>query len=242
MRRFLLSLLVLGCMFMETARGQHTGDVILTVPVPSGPIVTSGGEWAGQYAGRVFDEGIMSLAPPFTTNSPGFDGVSGTFLSGSVIRLDFVKELLYWDGSALVPPASTMTVEYGGRSGTIDGTDFGGKAGFIISSVPPDGSFHIHPTYSLPNDAAAGLYGLVLTLGPGSGTTGFTTSDSFLVTMAQGSFPNYSTGLSTMVDAAFAPVPEPSGAALAIVAAVAGGLALRRARRSGFSGEKTPGR
>jgi hypothetical protein len=227
---------------METARGQHAGDVFLTVPVPSGPIVTGGGEWAGQYAGRVFDEGIMSLTPPFTATSPGFDGLIGTFPGGSVIRLDFAKELLFWNGSALVPPASTMTVAYDTRSGTIDGTDFGGKAGFIISSVPPDGSFHIHPTYSLPNDAAAGLYGLVLTLGPGSGTTGFTTSDSFLVTMALGSVPNYSTGLSTMVDAAFAPLPEPSGVALGVAAAAAGGLALRRARRSGFSSEKTPGR
>lgn len=240
MRRFVLPLLVIGLVSAEVARGQHTGDVILSVPVPNGPIVTSGGEWTGQYAGRVFDEGIMPLAPPFTTTSPGFDGVIGTFPGGSVIRLDFAKQLLYWDGSALVPPASTMTVAYGGRDSTISGTDTAGKSGFIVSSVPPDGSFHIHPTYSLPSDAAAGLYGLVLTLGPGSGTTGFTTSDSFLVTMAQGSVPNYSTGLSTMVDAAFAPVPEPSGVALALAAAAAGGLALRRARRSRVAAAGSP--
>lgn len=230
MKRF-LTLIPLVLVSMGTARAQHSGDVLLSVPVPSGPIVTSGGGWSGQYAGRVFDDGIMTSAPPYTATSPGFDGSIGTFPGGSVIRLDFVKELLYWNGSALVTPAATMTVGYGGRSGSISGSDTGGKPGFIVSSVTPDGSFHIHPTYGLPNGAAAGLYGLVLTLGPEAGTTGFTTSNSFLVTMTQGSFPNYATGLSTMVDAAFAPVPEPSGAALAAVATAGAWLALRRTRK-----------
>ncbi len=234
MRR-ILPLFVIAILAAASARGQHTGDVILTVPVTDGPIVTSGGEWSGTYAGRVFDEGIMPLAPPFTTAAPGFDGAIGTFPGGSAIRLDFAKELLYWNGSSLVTPATTMTVEYGGRSGTISGLDVGGKPGFVVSSAPPDGSWHIHPNYSLPSDAAAGLYGLVLTLGPGNGATGFTTSDSFLVTMAQGNFPNYATGLDTMVDAAFAPVPEPSTVALLGMAAVGGAwLAARRARKKGF--------
>ncbi|MFM8494478.1 MAG: hypothetical protein ACKOEM_02990 [Planctomycetia bacterium] len=232
MKRSLLMLTAVMLISIGTARAQHVTDVILSVPVTNGPIVTSGGSWTGQYAGRVFDDGIMTSVPPYTATSPGFDGIIGTFPSGSVIRLDFVKELLYWNGSALVPPAATMTVSYGGRSGSISATDTSGKPGFIVSSVTPDGSFHIHPTYALPNDAAAGLYGLVLTLGPATGTTGFTTSDSFLVTMARGTVPNYSTGLSTMVDAAFAPVPEPSAAVLVAVAAGGGWLALRTTRKT----------
>jgi hypothetical protein len=240
MHRIALPFFLLPLVVAATARAQHSGDVILTVPALNGPIVTGGGEWAGQYAGRVFDEGIMPLAPPFTTTSPGFDGLIGTFASGSIIRLDFAKELLYWNGSALVTPSASMTVEYGGRSGTISGSDIAGKPGFVVSSVPPDGSWHIHPNYSLPSDAAAGLYGLVLTLGPALGTTGFTTSDSFLVTMARGTVPNYSTGLATMVDAAFAPVPEPSGVALTIAAAGGGWLALRRGLKTTFYREKTP--
>lgn len=232
MARWMSALIAILVVSAETTRAQHMTDVLLSVPVANGPIVTSGGGWTGQYAGRVFDDGIMTPSPPYTATSPGFDGVAGTFPGGSVIRLDFVKELLYWNGTALVTPAATMSVSYGGRSASVSGSDTGGKPGFIISSVPPDGSFHIHPTYGLPNDAAAGLYGLVLTLGPATGTTGFTASDSFLVTMTQGSFPNYTTGLSTMVDAAFAPVPEPSAAVLAAVAVGGGWLARRRSRKN----------
>ena len=77
------------------ALAQHAGDIELTVPTPNGPIVTSGGEWAGTYAGRVFDEGIMPANAPYTTGSPGFDSATGTFPAAATIRYDFVKQLLY---------------------------------------------------------------------------------------------------------------------------------------------------
>ena len=232
MYRLLLPL-VATLILPAAAFAQHTGDVILSVPSLNGPIVTSGGEWTGQYAGRVFDEGIMPLTPPFTTGSPGFDGLAGTFPASSVIRLDFAKELLFWNGTAIAPPAVSITLDYNDtRSATISGSDIGGAAGFAITSVPPDGSFHVHIDYNLPSNALDGLYGVVLTLGPESGTTGFTTSESFLVTIAQGTFSDYQTGLTTMVDAAFAPVPEPSSIALAMVAA-GGWMALRKFRKKG---------
>lgn len=182
----------------------HSGDITLRVPVAGGPIVTAGGEWVGEYAGRVFDEGIMPAAPPFVTSSPGFDSSTGTFPAGSLIRFDFVKELLFWDGAMLAPTTATMTVDYQDvRFATISGSDTAGAPGFIITSVPGNGSFHEHLDYALPGDAAAGLYGLVLTLGPGGATSAFTTSDSFLVTFARGSFSGYVAGLEAMVDAAF---------------------------------------
>jgi hypothetical protein len=213
------------------ALAQHAGDIELTVPTPNGPIVTSGGEWVGTYAGRVFDEGIMPANAPYTTGSPGFDSATGTFPATATIRYDFVKQLLYWNGSALAAPAATMTLDYlGNRPATVTGTDFAGAPGAVITSVPSNGSFHEHLNYTLTNDAAAGLYGVVLTLGPGGSSTGFTTSEPFLVTFSRGTVDNYATGLSTMVDAAFAPVPEPSGIALAAAAAGGGWLALRRAR------------
>ena len=182
----------------------HSGDITLSVPVAGGPIVTTGGEWVGEYAGRVFDEGIMPATPPFVTSSPGFDSSTGTFPAGSLIRFDFVKELLFWDGAMLAPTTATMTVDYQDvRFATISGGDTAGAPGFIITSVPSNGSFHEHLDYALPSGAAAGLYGLVLTLGPGGSTPAFTTSDSFLVTFARGSFSGYVAGLEAMVDAAF---------------------------------------
>ncbi len=220
-------------LLVGTAYAQHAGDIELTLPTPNGPIVTSGGEWVGTYAGRVFDEGIMPATAPYATGSPGFDSATGTFPAGATIRYDFVKQLLYWNGSTMATPAATMTLDYlGNRPATVTGTDFAGAPGAVITSVPSNGSFHEHLTYTLTNDAAPGLYGVVLTLGPGGSSTGFTTSEPFLVTFSRGSFDNYATGLSTMVDAAFAPVPEPSGIALAAAAAGGGWLALRRARKA----------
>ena len=191
--------------FAASAVGQvHSGDITLSVPTAGGPIATSGGEWVGDYAGRVFDEGIMPSSPPFVTSSPGFDSSTGTFPAGALIRYDFVQQLLYWDGTALTPPTATMMVDYQDvRFATITGSDTAGSPGFVITSVPSNGSFHEHLDYALPSDAAAGLYGLVLTLGPGGATPAFTTSDSFLVTFAQGSFSDYATGLQAMVNAAF---------------------------------------
>ena len=211
----------------------HSGDIELSVPVAGGPIVTGGGIWTGTYAGRVF-EGVFPVSAPFTTDAPGFDSLTGTFPAGDTIRLDFAKELLFWDGAALVAPNVGMTLDYQGvRSATISGADVGGLSGFVITSVPSNGSFHEHIDYTVPNTAADGLYGVVLTLGPGSPTTAFTTSDSFLVTFEQGtslSSASYAAGMQAMVDVAL--VPEPGGLLLALAGIGGGWLVLRRSRGS----------
>lgn len=222
---------MIGAWFLlaGTTMAQHVGDIQLAVPAANGPIVTSGGEWVGQYAGRVFDEGIMPLAAPFTTTSPGFDSAAGTFPAAAIIRYDFVKQLLYWNGSAMATPTATMTLDYqGNRPATVTGNDVAGARGALITSVPSNGSFHEHLNYTLTSNAAAGLYGVVLTLGPATGSTGFATSAPFLVTFSRGTVDNYATGLATMVDTAFAPVPEPSSIALIAAATGGGWLVLRR--------------
>lgn len=223
---------VLICLLARTvAHGQvHIDDIQLSVPAPGGPIVTSGGEWSGTYAGRVFQDVFTSNAAA----SPGFDSPGGTFQAGSQIRFDFARELLYWNGSALAVPAASMTLNYASeRFATITGNDVAGAEGFNISAVPSNGSFHQHLNYVVSSGAAAGLYGLVLTLGPQGGTAGFATSESFLVTFMQGSLdtPSYDAGMDALVGAAFAPVPEPSGIALGLAAAAALAAAARRRRR-----------
>jgi hypothetical protein len=239
MRR--LPVVLLACLSIPAipAAGQHAGDILLTVPGVGGPIVTSGGTWTGQYAGRVFDDGVMPTDTPYKTGSPGFDSLAGTFPAGATIRFDFAKQLLYWDGSALASPPAAMTLDYqpdqGGRSATITGSDTAGAPGFTITSVPSDGAFHEHLDYKLPDGAATGLYGLVLTLGPGAGSSGFTTSEPFLITFEQGFPTNVTAGVQAMVDVAFAPVPEPSTVALLGMAAAGGAwLAARRGRKKGL--------
>lgn len=214
------------------ARAQHSGDIELDVPVANGPIVTSGGDYTGTYAGRVF-EGIMPSVAPLETDAPGFDSLNNTFPANAQIRFDFVKQLLYWNGTALTTPASSLTVSYGSsKTATIGGGDTAGLPGFVIAPANAQGSFHTHMFFSLPEDAAAGLYGAVMTLGPGPGATGFTTSDSYLVAFSNGSFSDPVGGLDAMVDVAFAPVPEPSTWVLAgIGLATAAWRVSRRKRR-----------
>ncbi|MFM7136960.1 MAG: hypothetical protein ACKO1M_07815 [Planctomycetota bacterium] len=231
-RRALL-LITTWILLAGTALAQHVGDIVLTRPAANGPIVTSGGGWLGPFAGRVFDEGLMPASAPYTTDAPGFGSATGAFPAGATIRYDFVKQLLYWNGTAMATPTATMTLDYrGNRPATITGTDFAGAPGAVITSVGSNGSFHEHLNYTLTSNAAAGLYGVVLTLGPGAGSTGFTTSEPFLVTFERGTVDNYATGLSTMVDTAFAPVPEPAGLALGAAAAAGGWLALKRVRNA----------
>lgn len=197
------------------AVAQHSGDIELDVPTVGGPIVTAGGDYTGTYAGRVF-EGVMPASVPLETDAPGFDSLNGTFPAGAQIRFDFVKQLLYWNGTELTTPASSLTVSYGSsKNATISGGDTAGLPGFVIAPANAQGAFHTHMFFSLPADAAAGLYGAVLTLGPGPGATGFATSDSFLVAFSNGSFADPTVGLDAMVDVAFAPVPEPSSWVLA---------------------------
>ncbi len=201
----------------SVARAQvHFDDIQLSVPVTDGPIVTAGGDWTGTYAGRVF-EGIFDAGGQ--AGSPGFDSPGGTFDPAATIRFDFAKQLLYWNGSALAT-----------------GTELAGGPGFVITSVPGTGAFHDHLDYTVSAGAAAGLYGLVLTLGPGGSGMGFTQSEPFLVTFLQGNLdlPEYQAGMEALVDVAFAPVPEPSTVGLLGIAAVAGGwLASRRAWKKG---------
>ena len=206
----------------------HSGDIDLDVPVVGGPIVTSGGDWTGTFAGRVF-EGVMSSTPPYVTTAPGFDSLAGTFPvvpAPAQIRFDFVSQLLYWNGTALTTPASALTVSFSSQSATVTGSDTAGKAGFVIAPVSAQGAFHDHLTYSLPTGAASGLYGAVLSLGPAVGSTGFTTSDPFLITFLHGSVADIPGGMDALVNAAF--VPEPSGVGIAGVAAAAAAIYLRR--------------
>jgi hypothetical protein len=219
----------------SVARAQvHFDDIQLSVPVTDGPIVTAGGDWTGTYAGRVF-EGIFDAGGQ--AGSPGFDSPGGTFDPAATIRFDFAKQLLYWNGSALATPSATMTLDYQEtRFATITGTELAGGPGFVITSVPGTGAFHDHLDYTVSAGAAAGLYGLVLTLGPGGSGMGFTQSEPFLVTFLQGNLdlPEYQAGMEALVDVAFAPVPEPSTVGLLGIAAVAGGwLASRRAWKKG---------
>jgi len=212
--------------------GAGHGDIEVSLD-SNGKIVTSGGDGMGAYAGRIFEE-IMPTTSPIETDAPGFDGGIGTFAANANVRFNFVHQLLFWNGTALTQPSSPMTISFGSRSATISGSDTGGAAGFDLSAGS-DGSLHRHVFYSLNNSAADGLYGIALTLGPGAGATGFSTSDPFLIAFSKGNVLNVEDGINAMTNVAL--VPEPSGVMLAgLGAAGMAWVALRRRGRRRMAG------
>lgn len=221
------------------AAGSLRADPVTDVNmvVINGQLFTVGGTYAtGPYAGRVFYE---TLSGTSSTN-PGFYAELGTFPNYSAtpplvgLRMDFVKELLFWNGTQLAQPNSTLTVRRSTRSATISGTNTAGRPGILIENIPSDGSYHVHPTFSVQNTAANGIYGIVLTLGPNNNgaDAGFTTSDPILIALRRGTVANINQGLAALTQAAF--VPEPASLAMAGTGAFAlvGAALLRRRRRT----------
>lgn len=206
-RKSVLSMLTANALLTAPvfADGLHL-DV--DVEIQEGKLVTAGGEYAtGPLAGRVFHS-EMAPGTPFSTIEPGFDAAANTFALGAQVRFDFVQQLLYWSGTALAAPTANVTVSLGQNTRTISGTDTAGLAGFLVATSGSTGGFHQDLTWSLPAAAPDGLYGVVLTLGPEAGTTGFTSSDAFLIGFQKGDVADVSGGLEAM--ATVAAVPEPS--------------------------------
>jgi hypothetical protein len=203
----------------------HAGDIALLLI--NSRLNTSGGTYAGPLNGRVF-EGIFPSSG--LTDNPGFDSAAGFLGAGEKIRFDFVREVLYWNGTALTESPRSMTVAIGSSQATLSPTDFAGKAGFEIAGGDLNGAFHQHLFFSIGSGAPAGLYGVVLTLGP-AGTSTFGTSEPFLMAFRRnaGSL-NPAAGLDAMA-ATLVAVPEPSTLGLA-AAGVAAAFACRCRRKA----------
>lgn len=217
---FFCVLCVISLMPTSVDAQIHAGDVQLLLI--NSRLTTAGGAYPGPLNGRVF-EGIIPSGG--TTDNPGFDSAAGFLQPGETIRFDFVREVLYWNGTTLTQSPRSMTVAIGSSQATLSPTDFGGKAGFEIAGGDAIGAFHQHLFFSIGSGAPAGLYGVVLTLGP-AGTSTFGTSEPFLMAFRRNAAAlNPQAGLDAMA-ATLVAVPEPSSLGLSLVG-VAAGLAWR---------------
>jgi hypothetical protein len=229
----------IGAVWACPAAADPSVDVNMGIPTPGGAIVTSGGEWLGEFAGRVF-EGIATTTSGtlIYTESPGFYAPDFTFpltTTGSQarLRLDFTKELLYWTGTALVAPSAGLRVSYAARTAWITGTDTAGAPGILLSTAV-DGGYHVHARFSIPSAAPAGLYGFTVALGPDGTSVGtFEPSQPLLITIQKGSLSPeaYTAGMNALVTAALVPEPNTLGMAAGALGA-AWLVAVRRRGRN----------
>ncbi|MFN5755247.1 MAG: PEP-CTERM sorting domain-containing protein [Planctomycetia bacterium] len=192
----------------------HASDIQLLLI--NSRLATSGGSYPGPLNGRVFEGTFPTNG---ANNNPGFDSAAGLLQPGEMIRFDFVREVLYWNGTALTTSPRSMTVSLGSTQSTLSPTDISGKPGFVINGGDAQGAFHEHVWFSIGSGAPTGLYGVVLTLGP-AGTSTFGTSEPFLMAFSRGAT-NREAGLDAMA-ATLVAVPEPTTLGLAAAGLVAG--------------------
>lgn len=231
----LVSLIVVASATSKANAQAHANDIQLLLI--NSRLTTTGGTYAGSLNGRVF-EGSFPRASG-QTGDPGFGSAAEFLASGEKIRFDFVREVLYWNGTALTQsPRSVTATTLAGLSSTLSPTDFGGKAGVEIGGGDVlTGAFHHHLNFSFGgSNAPNGVYGLIMTLGA-AGTASFGTSEPFLIAFHRGSSGlNPAAGVDAM--AALVAVPEPSTLVLAVAGIVAG-FVRRQRRRAGTLAKRT---
>ncbi len=217
------------------ARGEFTTDIQLSLV--NGKIETAGGvsTYEPPLDGRVFSRLISrpDTTSPFSTSSPGFASLAGFLQPGEQIRFDIIRELLYWNGSQLTPAVPTMTIYQFANSVTVSANDTNGKPGLLLGGAGSNGEVHIHVDYELPTSAPAGVYGLMLTVGP-AGTATFEKSDPILVALRRGATnlnPDQGVAAMAALLPTPVPVPEPSGLGLAAGAAAVIAVVRRRHRQ-----------
>ena len=214
---------------------EFTTDIQLSLV--NGKIETSGGVSTYQppLDGRVFVGPMPRLdstvsTSPFVGTTPGFASLAGFLQPGEQIRFDIIRELLYWNGSQLAPAVPTMTIDQFANVVTLSANDTNGKPGLLLGGAGSNGAVHIHPTFELPSSAPAGVYGLMLTVGP-AGTATFEQSDPILVAFRRGAGSlNPDQGVAAMAALLPTPVPVPEPSGLGLAAGAAAVIAVVRRR------------
>lgn len=104
------------------------------------------------------------------TNDPGFNASPGTFASGSLLSFNILDALRKWDGTDFdtIPP-ERLFISLGATNRQTPTTADAFVAGFNITAVLSNGSFHQHINYFLTTPFSAGVYLLKIEVRVGSG-------------------------------------------------------------------------
>ncbi len=111
----------------------------------------------------------LGLVPDFDyeTDSPGITVLSAgsKIPNGTAFKFNVVDNLFYWNGSALAPAPTTFTFENAAAQGTnIDKNTIFSTTSVIGTYNINTVGWHEHPFYAVPLNAAAGAYGIVVTI------------------------------------------------------------------------------
>lgn len=186
------------------------------------PALDHEGHWFHVFPGEFGEE---ATDPANFTDHPGFAGAG--FNPGDLLGFNVVRELLYWDGSAMaaVPANHSLEIRNIINSTIVTGVS-GFQTGFTFATADADGDVHQHVHFMLhgpgePSALTPGGYGLWLQLtSPQYGT-----SNDFVIMLNYGlDQEDFEAGVHYVGEHL---IPEPSGALLFAVPAL---LALRRSR------------
>ena len=153
--------------------------------------------------------------------------------AGNIIGYNVLDSLFYWDGTQVASAGdATLTVAgAGGAADTVISATSGPQPvsfstpANLLGQAGDDGDFHVDPGFTISNGAAAGGYGLVLSLSTND-EAGIADSDPF------GIFLNFGleeAAFEAGVEAFAEVVPEPSSLTLVMLGVASLGM-LRRKR------------
>lgn len=226
----LASILICSIAVVGLARAHEHADVEFH---PLGgalfvPPMDHEGHWFHVFPGEF---GAEATDPANYSDHPGFAGTG--FNPGDLFGFNVVRELLYWDGSAMAPAPADHSLEIRNIINSTVVTGFSGfQTGFTFATADADGDVHQHVHFTLhgpgaPSALTPGGYGLWLQLtSPQYGT-----SNDFVIMLNYGlDQEDFEAGVH-YVGAHV--IPEPSVALLFAVAALP---ALRRLPTSRLQG------
>ncbi len=215
------------------AQHHHAGDIYLDLSQDGTEVLVGSGP--GDFDEKVFAADLEQLlaGEPWETNEPGYDSSHpGPFNTGHSMGFSILDALRQWDGNDFDTIASEqMEVGFLSLGETTPTTADTTVQGFRLD-IDPDGGWHKHLDYELPDGTASGVYLLKLQLelfdGPRESTsaTQIATSDPFYLVFGLGADENTHDAAIEYVEHEI--VPEPTTIALL---GIGGLMALRRRHR-----------
>ncbi len=232
MKKFIAATLILftfsAASFAQEEEEHGHSDVEFSYV--DGAIEVEAGEEGFVFEGEFGEDAFANFAsePGIASEVEEGAGIN----AGNIVGFNVLSPLFYWDGSQ-VSSAGDTTITIAGAGGSADAVvsassgmmpaDFSSPAN-LLGQAEDDGDFHVDPGFTISDGAAAGGYGLILSLSSDD-ASGIADSGPF------GIFLNFGLeeeAFEAGVEAFGAAVPEPSSLLLVVMGVAGLGLVRRK--------------